>query len=165
MLMSFLVALFAVVRESFGFSLHTRLTGKITHLRLKCVRYGDLNHIGILTRNTSVAVAFYVNVLNFVDETHLRHELPYPGAFVRAGLVQLHLMELLPENSTDTILPNEYPGRDRHVAITVYNLDALRRRLDVHNVRYSQSTSGREALFCRDPDSNALEFVQTPVIP
>lgn len=32
-------------------------------------------------------------------------------------------------------------------------------RLTTADVRYAVSQSGRRALFCRDPDDNALEFI------
>ena len=51
-------------------------------------------------------------------------------------------------------------GRDRHCAFTVSDLDRLRRRLDADGVAYTLSRSGRRALFCRDPDGNALEFIE-----
>jgi extradiol dioxygenase family protein len=37
---------------------------------------------------------------------------------------------------------------------------ALMTRLDEAGVTYTLSQSGRRALFCRDPDSNALEFIE-----
>ena len=38
---------------------------------------------------------FYTKVLGMEDETHLRNpELHFPGAFVRAGAQQIHIMEL-----------------------------------------------------------------------
>ncbi|MDP1620434.1 MAG: glyoxalase, partial [bacterium] len=36
----------------------------------------------------------------------------------------------------------------------------LKARLDNAGVAYTTSQSGRSALFCRDPDGNALEFVE-----
>jgi glyoxylase I family protein len=36
----------------------------------------------------------------------------------------------------------------------------LMKRLDAAGVTYTLSQSGRRALFCRDPDDNALEFVE-----
>jgi len=32
-------------------------------------------------------------------------------------------------------------------------------RLDAAGISYTPSRSGRAALFCRDPDGNALEFI------
>jgi hypothetical protein len=38
---------------------------------------------------------------------------------------------------------------------------ALKRRLDAAGVKYTASKSGRAARFCRAPDANTLEFVET----
>ena len=50
-------------------------------------------------------------------------------------------------------------GRDRHVALAVSDLAKLVERLDLAEIAYTLSQSGRHALFCRDPDGNALEFI------
>jgi hypothetical protein len=50
--------------------------------------------------------------------------------------------------------------RDKHVAVTIKNLDPLVESLKKHNVAYSFSQSGRRAVFLRDIDQNALEFVE-----
>jgi glyoxylase I family protein len=105
---------------------------------------------------------FYMNVLQMQNESYLRHALPYPGAFVRCGNLQIHLMELLPLAASvgRTAKSKDYPGRDQHVAISVHNLEDLKVRLRRFGVDYYESSSGRKALFLRDPDQNALEFVQ-----
>jgi len=46
------------------------------------------------------------------------------------------------------------------VALGVTDLAALRQRLEHAGVGVTMSRSGRPALFCRDPDDNALEFVE-----
>jgi glyoxylase I family protein len=42
----------------------------------------------------------------------------------------------------------------------VETLDDLVTALDAAGIGYTLSRSGRRALFCRDPDQNALEFIQ-----
>jgi glyoxylase I family protein len=44
--------------------------------------------------------------------------------------------------------------------MTVDDLDRLGRRLSAARIAYTRSRSGRRALFCRDPDGNALEFIE-----
>jgi glyoxylase I family protein len=44
--------------------------------------------------------------------------------------------------------------------LLVENLDELVARLEQAGIPYSLSKSGRRALFCRDPDQNALEFIE-----
>ncbi|MGZ5028729.1 MAG: VOC family protein, partial [Methylobacter sp.] len=51
-------------------------------------------------------------------------------------------------------------GRDRHVALSVPDLEPVREELDKNGIAYTLSKSGRKALFCRDPDGNALEILQ-----
>ena len=54
----------------------------------------------------------------------------------------------------------EHGGRDRHLAITVFSLEPLLRRLRAKGHVYTMSKSGRRALFTRDLDSNAFEFIE-----
>lgn len=60
------------------------------------------------------------------------------------------------------IVCDECECRDRHVAVTVDNLDPLIESLDSNDWRYTFSKSGRRAVFTRDLDSNALEFIEDP---
>ena len=100
---------------------------------------------------------FYRDVLGLTEDD-ARPDLGYPGAWLHIGEQQLHLLQL----------PNPDPregrpahgGRDRHTAFYVHDFSALRAALDHADISYTLSRSGRNALFCRDPDGNALEFVQ-----
>jgi glyoxylase I family protein len=58
-----------------------------------------------------------------------------------------------------TELP-EHGGCDRHVALSVTNLDAVIAALQTAGVTFTLSRSGRRALFCRDPDGNAVELLE-----
>jgi hypothetical protein len=52
----------------------------------------------------------------------------------------------------------EHGGRDRHVCIEIEgDIDALVAQLEVYNVQYTRSKSGRQACFFRDLDSNTVE--------
>jgi glyoxylase I family protein len=53
----------------------------------------------------------------------------------------------------------QHGGRDRHVALAVSDFAELLDRLNRAGVDYTLSSSGRRALFCRDPDGNALELI------
>jgi len=102
---------------------------------------------------------FYLRTLGFEDDTHMRPStLPFPGAFVRGGAQQIHLMEL--PNPDPTRGRPEHGGRDRHVAFTVEDIEPLLERLKEGGVPFTMSKSGRRAVFCRDPDGNALEFME-----
>lgn len=123
------------------------------------VEYGGLHHCGVLVCDAELAKRFYIDVFGFSDESFMRPTtLPYPGAFLKCGSSQIHLMQLSNPDA-DSSRPS-YVGRDRHIAISLRSIDSLRRRLDRHGIEYSLSSSGRRALFCRDADQNGYEFVE-----
>ena len=118
-----------------------------------------LHHVSLIVADTERALGFYRDLLGLASDPS-RPDLGYPGAWLSLGDRQIHLLEL----------PNPDPlegrpthgGRDRHVAMTVPKLDRLCERLDAAGIPYTRSRSGRRALFCRDPDANALEFIEVP---
>ena len=116
-----------------------------------------LLHAGLLIADVARARAFYESVLGL--RSVARPDLPYPGVWYDVGAgQQLHLMAL-PNPEAGAARP-AHGGRDRHVALGVTDLAALRQRLEHAGVGVTMSRSGRPALFCRDPDDNALEFIE-----
>lgn len=116
-----------------------------------------LLHAGLLVADLDRARRFYGAVLGLAPCA--RPELPYPGAWYALGSgQQLHLMNL--PNPDAGVARPAHGGRDRHIALGVRSMAALKARLDAGDVRYTVSQSGRAALFCRDPDGNTLEFVE-----
>ena len=116
-----------------------------------------LLHATFLVANLSRARTFYEDVLGLPPD-HSRPEMSFPGVWYNVGPhQQIHLMQL-PNPYTNVQLPI-HGGRDRHVALSVNNLNALIQKLDASSINYTMSMSGRPALFCRDPDENALEFI------
>lgn len=113
-------------------------------------------HVGLLVKDTTRSLAFYQGVLGMEIDTN-RPDLDYPGIWLRVGDQQIHLMEL-PNPDAMAERPS-HGGRDRHIALAISSLDKLQRALDSAGIKYTHSKSGRKALFCRDPDGNALEFV------
>jgi glyoxylase I family protein len=115
-----------------------------------------IHHVSLVVADTERALRFYRDLLGLnVDAT--RPDLGYPGAWLNVGDQQIHLLEL----------PNPDPvegrplhgGRDRHLALLIEDIDALAQTLGATGIAYTRSRSGRRALFCRDPDGNALELI------
>ena len=107
---------------------------------------------------TSAASArqFYTDVLGMVDDEAASKALECPGACVRVGAQTIELYEIPNVDPTDG--RPVHAGRDRHVAITLNDLAPLKASLESKGVNYTMSYSGRQALFCRDPDGNGWEF-------
>lgn len=123
------------------------------------VEIRSLLHAGLLVADLARAKQFYEAVLGFAPSPG-RPALPYPGEWYDLpGGQQIHLMNL-PNPDAQSVRP-AHGGRDRHVAFGVTSLASLKARLDAAGVAYTVSLSGRAALFCRDPDGNTLEFIET----
>jgi glyoxylase I family protein len=117
----------------------------------------SIHHVSLLVSDTPRALEFYHGVLGLEVDPH-RPALGFPGAWLRVGDRQIHLIEM-PERAR-AMEPAAHGGRDRHLALEVTDLDTLISALTAHGIGFTLSRSGRRALFCRDPDGNAIELVE-----
>ncbi len=115
-----------------------------------------LHHASLVVADTVASLKFYCDVLG-MQQTD-RPDLGFPGAWLQLGAQQIHLLELA--NPDPTTGRPEHGGRDRHIALSVPELAPVKEVLDQNGIVYTLSKSGRQALFCRDPDGNALEILQ-----
>jgi glyoxylase I family protein len=118
-------------------------------------QFKSITHVSLLVADTQQALDFYVGVLGL--EQIERPDLGFPGAWLAVGEQQIHLLEL--PNPDPIAERPEHGGRDRHIAFIINNLESLSQHLDKYEIAYTRSRSGRQALFCRDPDGNALELI------
>jgi glyoxylase I family protein len=115
-------------------------------------------HTSFLTSDLSRSRPFYEGVLGLRPNPS-RPAMNYDGVWYNvAANQQIHLMVLL--NPEAGLQRPAHGGRDRHVALSVSGIVQLIARLDQAGVAYTLSQSGRRAVFCRDPDGNALEFIE-----
>ncbi len=116
----------------------------------------NLLHVSVLTADLARSLQFYHNLLG-LDIITERPDLGYPGAWLRLDNGEIHLLQL--DNPDPRHGRPDHGGRDRHFALSVSNFPALKAKLNDHSVRYTESKSGRLALFVRDPDGNAVELI------
>ncbi len=114
-------------------------------------------HSSLLVSDLEKAKAFYEDVLSLVP-SQLRPDMRFDGVWYDIGAQQIHLL-VLPNPDKEAVRP-EHGGNDRHIALGVMDIAALQKALENASIPYTLSKSGRNALFCRDPDENALEFVE-----
>jgi glyoxylase I family protein len=117
-----------------------------------------IHHVSLIVADTERSLGFYRDLLGLSVDAG-RPDLGYPGAWLCIGGQQVHLLELPNPDPVSGRL--QHGGRDRNLAVKVDDLDRLGRRLSAARIAYTRSRSGRRALFCRDPDGNALEFIET----
>ena len=136
------------------------LVSAAAHTTCHVLRF-DLSQMHSITSFPHQYQDFYLNVLGFEDDTSIRPNLPFKGAFVRGGSQQIHLMEL--PNPDPVSGRPDHAGRDRHVAFEIQSIDPLIERLNEKGHPFTMSKSGRRAVFTRDVDGNGLEFLE-PVV-
>jgi glyoxylase I family protein len=129
---------------------HYHVDGAIT-----CIT--GVHHASLLVRDIDKSLGFYRDLLGLSLDVK-RPDLGYPGAWLQAGNQQIHLLEL--PNPDPLEGRPDHGGRDRHIALAVSDIDQISQRLTEAGLPFTMSRSGRKALFCRDPDENALEFVE-----
>jgi catechol 2,3-dioxygenase-like lactoylglutathione lyase family enzyme len=123
------------------------------------MKISKLLHATILVADLEKARDFYEKILGF-SASPARPKMSFEGVWYDfAPQQQLHLMQL-PNPETGLQRP-ENGGRDRHIAFAVDDLSGLINMLQGSGIRYNLSQTGRRALFCRDPDDNALEFIES----
>ena len=115
-----------------------------------------LLHASLLIADLDRARAFYEGVLGLVPAE--RPELGFPGVWYQVGSGQIHLLCLANPDPVEG--RPEHGGRDRHTALGVADWEGMQARLAAAGVPFTLSRSGRRALFCRDPDGNAIELVE-----
>lgn len=117
-----------------------------------------IHHASFIVADTARALSFYCDTLG-LEQDHGRPDLGYPGAWLQVGAGQIHLLELPNPDPIDN--RPEHGGRDRHLAMTVTDLEIIKAALKQAGIRFTESKSGRRALFCRDYDGNAIELIES----
>lgn len=116
-----------------------------------------LDHVSIIVKDCDASLHFYQQLLGL--KLLPRPELGFPGYWLDLFAGQsLHIMQL-PNPNADTLRP-EHGGRDFHFALRVDSIDAFAEKLSVMGASFTQSRSGRSALFVKDLDNNAFELFE-----
>jgi len=117
-----------------------------------------LHHVSLLVADVARSLDFYTQVLGLEVDSK-RPAMSFDGAWLKVGTQQIHLLQLANPDPVDG--RPQHGGRDRHTAFQVDRLEPYIQQLDARGIAFTMSKSGRRALFCRDPDGNACELVET----
>ncbi len=116
-----------------------------------------LHHASLVVSDLAASRAFYEGILG-LPVSPLRPAMSFEGIWYDIGEQQIHLL-VVPNPDKGAVRP-AHGGRDRHTALVVNDFGELIARLDKAGIPFTFSQSGRRALFCRDPDGNALELME-----
>lgn len=116
-----------------------------------------LLHASLIISDLQAAIQFYEEVLGF--QRDIRPDLGFAGVFYQlGGGQQLHLMQV--DNPYQHCTRPQHGGRDYHLAFAVDSVQVLADKLERSGITFTRSQSGRAAIFCRDPDGNAIELCE-----
>jgi glyoxylase I family protein len=112
---------------------------------------GGVHHVSLNVADAEVAGEFYEDVLGL---TRLeRPDFGFPGVWLDAGGVQVHLIEV----------PEHVAPDGQHFAFRVDDVDAVHARLAERGVEASEPSAfpgaGRQSFF-KDPSGNLIELNQ-----
>ncbi|WP_041596224.1 VOC family protein [Halothece sp. PCC 7418] len=112
-------------------------------------------HTAILVSDLEKAELFYSDLLKLPKA---ERSLKFPGVWYQIGDYQIHLIE---DKNWKPLEPNpEKWGRCPHLALAVDDLDSIKTDLTAKGYPFQESSSGRAALFTKDPDGNIIELSQ-----
>ena len=113
------------------------------------MKLDGVHHVSLVVRDLAAARRFYVEALEL--EEIPRPAFPFPGAWLRSGAQEIHLIEQA----------DFEPPEGQHFAFRASGLDALAERLAARGVElrgpFEVPGAGRQA-FLRDPTGNLIEL-------
>jgi glyoxylase I family protein len=124
--------------------------------------FSGIDHHSVIISDLERSHHFYVTVLG-LEQDLSRPEMSYEGFWFKVGRQAIHCLKL--DNPDPVEDRPEHGGRDRHVCLHCTDLNALIDSLEQHYIDYTRSKSGRQAIFFRDPDGNAIEATQRSDLP
>jgi catechol 2,3-dioxygenase-like lactoylglutathione lyase family enzyme len=105
--------------------------------------------------NVAESLKFYSDLLGL--EQLPRPDFGFPGAWLLAGDVQVHLLEATVNETTGTP-PSQINNRTNHVAFSVSDLEGFRSLFEEHGYEVLEGPSGIPQLFVQDPSGNVIEL-------
>ena len=111
-------------------------------------------HVAVQVSDLAQAEAFYSDVIGL---TKVERNLTFPGTWYQIGNFQLHLIV---SNWASQPKREDKWGRHPHLTFAINDLENVKQQLADQNVPFQMSSSGRAALFVKDPDGNTIELLQ-----
>ncbi len=117
-----------------------------------------LDHVSVPVRDLARSRAFYRDVLGLAPVP--RPDLGFPGAWLRAGDAQVHLIEVPDDFQGGTPPPHLNPLAG-HTAFAIDDYDAALTTLRHHGLDVLALGPEAGQLWVRDPDGHIIELIAT----
>lgn len=111
-------------------------------------------HVAVQVSDLEKAEAFYTDVIGL---RKVERNLTFAGAWYQVGDFQLHL--IVSQWAKQPVREDKW-GRHPHITFAIRRLDEVKQILTEKAVPFQMSSSGRAALFVKDPDGNVVELLE-----
>ena len=111
-------------------------------------------HVALQVSDLAVSDRFYTEIVGLQK---VDRQLSFPGSWYQIGDFQLHL--IVSDWASNPAREDKW-GRHPHITFAIANLDSIKRSLIEQEVPFQMSSSGRAALFIKDPDGNVVELLE-----
>ncbi|MEL6160479.1 MAG: VOC family protein [Cyanobacteria bacterium J06623_5] len=110
-------------------------------------------HVALQVSDLARADDFYTQVVGLQK---VDRQLTFPGSWYQIGDFQLHL--IVSQWAKHPPREDKW-GRHPHITFAINELDQVKQSLIEQGIPFQMSSSGRAALFVKDPDGNVVELL------
>jgi len=111
-------------------------------------------HVAVQVSNLEASDRFYTDIVGL---RKVDRQLSFPGSWYQIGDFQLHL--IVSEWAANPVREDKW-GRHPHMTFAIADLSTIKQSLVEKDVPFQMSSSGRAALFVKDPDGNVVELLE-----
>jgi glyoxylase I family protein len=115
-----------------------------------------MSHVSFPVRDLARSLAFYRDVLGFTEAP--RPDLGVPGAWLRAGDAEVHLIAGVEGLPLGTPPPALNPAA-QHVAFRIDDYQAAADRLHAHDLHVLETGPAMGQMWVQDPDGHVIELI------
>ncbi|NCF45376.1 MAG: hypothetical protein GWP70_11250 [Proteobacteria bacterium] len=119
--------------------------------KIAAIETQGIHHVSINVKDVDTALSFYIGLLNL--ELLERPDLGFPGAWIRAGEQEIHLLGI----------DSGEPLKEQHFAFAVSDAEAVHTALQANGYRPTDIRdipNTCRQFFTHDPSGNMVEFNQ-----
>jgi glyoxylase I family protein len=115
-----------------------------------------MSHVSFPVRDLAASLAFYRDVLGFAEIP--RPDLGFPGAWLRAGDAEVHLIARAPGVPVGEPPPALNPMA-QHTAFRIADYEGALARLRTHGLQVLETGPATGQMWVQDPDGHVIELI------
>ncbi|MEL6350561.1 MAG: VOC family protein [Cyanobacteria bacterium J06627_28] len=111
-------------------------------------------HVAVQVSDLEKSDDFYTRIIGLEK---VARNLSFAGSWYQIGDFQLHL--IVSDWAKNPEREDKW-GRHPHLTFAIHDLAGVKQALSEQSIPFQMSSSGRAALFVKDPDGNVVELLE-----